>query len=331
MNDFLFGYGNFLASAFVNLGERTHWVYLVAGLLAAVLSYALYYRTQQTDRNFFRWAFPKSIYFHRSAWLDYTHFLLRPLWLVLIFGPLMISSTYIAEGVTVLLEFGIGPRPVQIPGITGGIIYTIMLFLAFDFGQFISHYLAHRIWFLWEFHKVHHSAQVLVPLTAYRFHPLDDVFTSSTTAIMMGLCKGVFFWWWAVEPEPFLLWGTDIGLLLFYIAGYNLRHTHMWLPFPVSISHIFMSPAQHQLHHSKAKRHWDKNMGMVLSLWDWMFGTLYVPKEKEEIHFGLAGDEDEDYQTLLKMYWVPFKKIITRVSQAGTISPATQRTRKDSL
>ena len=60
--------------------------------------------------------------------------------------------------------------------------YGGAIFLAADFGFFFGHYLGHKVPLLWEFHKVHHSAEVLSPLTNYRFHPLDRV--------LLGLCIG---------------------------------------------------------------------------------------------------------------------------------------------
>ena len=47
-----------------------------------------------------------------------------------------------------------------------------ILFLAYELGYWLNHYLSHRIAFLWEFHKVHHSATVLTPLTNFRVHPI---------------------------------------------------------------------------------------------------------------------------------------------------------------
>ena len=52
---------------------------------------------------------------------------------------------------------------------------TIVVFLAFELGYWFHHYLSHRIPFMWEFHKVHHTAEVLTPVTIFRVHPLDTV------------------------------------------------------------------------------------------------------------------------------------------------------------
>ena len=49
---------------------------------------------------------------------------------------------------------------------------TVTLFLAYELGYWLNHYVPHRVPFLWEFHKVHHSATVLTPLTNFRVHPV---------------------------------------------------------------------------------------------------------------------------------------------------------------
>ena len=71
----------------------------------------------------------------------------------------------------------------------------------------------------------------------------------------------------------------------------NLRHSHVWLSFGPVWEHIFISPAQHQVHHSIDKQHYNKNYGEVLAIWDWMFGTLYVPQTRAKIAFDLCDNE----------------------------------------
>jgi sterol desaturase/sphingolipid hydroxylase (fatty acid hydroxylase superfamily) len=61
----------------------------------------------------------------------------------------------------------------------------------------------------------------------------------------------------------------------------------MWIAFRGVLGRIFVSPAYHQVHHSSNPKHFNKNFGSCLALWDWMFGTLYVPeKEREPLTFG---------------------------------------------
>jgi sterol desaturase/sphingolipid hydroxylase (fatty acid hydroxylase superfamily) len=97
-------------------------------------------------------------------------------------------------------------------------------------------------------------------------------------------------------------------MFMFYMLGANLRHSHVWLPYPKWLSHILISPAQHQIHHSQLIHHHDKNFGLMFAIWDWIMGTLYVPKHRENYVWGLDHGEDRDYQTVTNLYVVPFKK-----------------------
>jgi sterol desaturase/sphingolipid hydroxylase (fatty acid hydroxylase superfamily) len=72
---------------------------------------------------------------------------------------------------------------------------------------------------------------------------------------------------------------------------------------------MFLCPHYHQLHHSVAQRHWDKNFGLTLTLWDWMFGTLVVPEPGEDFEFGLMANEHDEYQSLYALHVLPLKKI----------------------
>ena len=96
------------------------------------------------------------------------------------------------------------------------------------------------------------------------------------------------------------------------------------------LEHILISPAQHQVHHSVATKHHDKNYGSIFAIWDWMFGTLYVPKTVETLTFGVSDGTgkpmDQPYPTLMAAMVLPFKEsgqaIRRRLSQ-GTDSTQT--------
>lgn len=60
---------------------------------------------------------------------------------------------------------------------------------------------------------------------------------------------------------------------------------------------MLISPAMHQVHHSIEPRHFNRNYGQALAIWDWMFGTLYVIHEKEVVTFGLDDEADAPLMT----------------------------------
>jgi sterol desaturase/sphingolipid hydroxylase (fatty acid hydroxylase superfamily) len=110
------------------------------------------------------------------------------------------------------------------------------------------------------------------------------------------------------KPDPITLFGANFIFSIFHLLGANMRHSHIWLSFGPILERIIISPAQHQIHHSKAPRHWDRNYGEVFAIWDWLFGTLYLPgKEREIIEFGAVGDDTQAHPTLFAAYVQPFR------------------------
>ncbi len=168
-----------------------------------------------------------------------------------------------------------------------------MLFLAYELGYWFNHWLSHKVPFLWEFHKVHHSAEVLTPLTNFRVHPVYAVIFANILAFSAAVANGFGHYLFGDTTHQFALADTNIILVLFIHAYVHLQHSHMWIAFRGLAGRIFISPAHHQVHHSENPKHFNKNFGSCLALWDWMFGTLYVPaKKREKLTFGVAGRLD---------------------------------------
>ncbi len=74
------------------------------------------------------------------------------------------------------------------------------------------------------------------------------------------------------------------------------------------MSRLFISPAQHQIHHSTDPKHWNKNFGYIFAFWDLFSKTLYVPEHRETLEFGVPGSNAADFSTVPRMYLLPFKK-----------------------
>lgn len=291
-------------------GQRIYFVYLVSAIVLAFWVYlTLKRRDNQAPVNFFTYCFPKEIYTHPSAILDYKFFFVNRIAFALFLGTLILSSSLVSELTQILLGAAFpSPTETAISIFAAGILLTIAVVLAQDFGVFYIHYLMHKVPFLWEFHKIHHSAQTLTPMTVYRMHPVDDILTGSFSGALMGVVYGVFAFGFANAAAEIKIFHLNAVVFVFYLAGYNLRHSHIWLPLKGFWGKLLISPAHHQIHHSSELRHADKNMGFIFGVWDWMFGTLYIPEQKESFRFGLHGGEDRDYDTLAALYFLPFRK-----------------------
>lgn len=75
------------------------------------------------------------------------------------------------------------------------------------------------------------------------------------------------------------------------------------------LENIFLSPSQHHLHHSKEPRHWDKNFGLLLSVWDKLFGTFLYSEPRGSFRLGLPETEGQNYRTVAQLYATPFINI----------------------
>src|SRR5262249_14456192 len=146
---------------------------------------------------------------------------------------LCFSIAGVKDGAAAMLMALLGPAPLGgEPGFWGRAAMTAGDILALDAGLFLAHYLQHRVPALWEFHKTHHSAAVLMPITVFRMHPVDLWLNFQATGILLGLNAGVFAWLYGTSPSLLALNGINIVFFLFLVAGYHLRHSHVWVMYP---------------------------------------------------------------------------------------------------
>jgi sterol desaturase/sphingolipid hydroxylase (fatty acid hydroxylase superfamily) len=189
------------------------------------------------------------------------------------------------------------------------ILYTAGVLIVFDFGTFFEHYLSHKYKFLWEFHKVHHIPTHLNPITAYRSHPVNQGLFVVLTGSLMGIFSGVVGAFYPGQSLTWVLAGQNGLMCLLLVLGLNLQHSHVQLRYPRVLRDIFVSPAYHQVHHSRSKRHYNKNFGFIFSFWDRLFGTQVHLNQNTELEFGLQGEPYHQYSGIINHYLTPFLKV----------------------
>ncbi|MEW6776982.1 MAG: sterol desaturase family protein [Bdellovibrionota bacterium] len=301
-----------LLTAPIQGGSHLYWLFL---LIFVGLSALSYWRYEKKDdpfslKSFLSWLFSKKVYFHPSAIVDY-----KVIVAAAVMGPLCSLlfagvSSYLAVGVSKGLVAFFGPPSNQAPWTPWSILFgTVALGMTIDFTTYLAHMIHHRVPLLWEIHKIHHSAEVLTPITLFRKHPLEEPLFSVIAAPILALFQGVIAYQFAGKMTLVTLFGGNFIYSLFRFAGANLRHSHVWLAWPPWLSRIFLSPAQHQIHHSVDEKHLDKNYGEIFAIWDWLFGSLYVPRKKENLVFGIGKGIPQEYPTLLDVYWVPLRNM----------------------
>jgi sterol desaturase/sphingolipid hydroxylase (fatty acid hydroxylase superfamily) len=188
------------------------------------------------------------------------------------------------------------------------LITFLFAMLIADLVVFLSHYLMQAVPSLWHFHQVHHSAEVLTPITVYRIHPVEDAVNGILSAAVSALVASTYTVLSNQDVSPFALFGVDIISLSFFLFGNALRHSHIWLSYGPWLSWIFISPAQHQIHHSIDPKHWNKNYGYMFAIWDACIGTLYIPHCYEPLRYGLPDVDRADFSSVPKLYFLPFLK-----------------------
>ncbi len=157
-------------------------------------------------------------------------------------------------------------------------IQFIFLLLIQDFLKYCVHNLLHRVPFLWQFHKVHHSVQIMDWIGNMRYHWLEVVVYNSLLFLPMsffGFRPGLFFYTGLIE------------IIIGHLNHSNLDVDIKWLRFIVN------SPRMHIWHHAADEpQAIDKNFGIVFSLWDWIFRTAYMPANRAPKQLGFEGIEN---------------------------------------
>ncbi|MGN6571248.1 MAG: sterol desaturase family protein [Pseudolabrys sp.] len=240
-------------------------------------------------RLLLRALFPRRILFHRSTSADIGWLLFNCFVYGGIFGLAGLSYQFLTNGMLNGLVATFGPvTPSALPAFVQRAGVTVILFLAYEFGYWLDHYIKHRVPALWEVHKVHHTAEVLTPLTTFRVHPLDTLVFGHILAATAAVANGIAAYSFGDTTYQYALSGTNILLVLFIHAYVHLQHSHIWIAFRGLAGRIFVSPAHHQIHHSTNPAHFNKNLGSCLAVFDWMFGTLHIPaKMPERLTYGV--------------------------------------------
>lgn len=261
--------------------ERLYWPYLVSALVLAVLGAFLGRVELQKD------VFSKDLWWHPSARADYGFFVVRALLSALVVAPLLVSSTVVAVKVVLLLSKLAGPPPEWTLGpLATTALYTGLLFIAADASRYALHRAMHDFDFLWRFHQVHHSAEVMTPVTLYRTHPVEGLLGALRGVLVTGFVGGVFAWFTRGQATPAEVLGVNAIAFALNLAGSNLRHSHVWLTFG-PLERLVLSPAQHQLHHDVETSGHRVNYGSFLAAWD-LLGGSFVPARTRPRAFGLA-------------------------------------------
>ncbi len=135
-----------------------------------------------------------------------------------------------------------------------------------EFFQYWVHRLEHERDWLWRFHATHHSAPRLYWLNASRFHPIDiGLLTVAAYLPLYMLGAG---------ERVITLWG------LFAAVHGIFQHANVHLRLG-PLNWIFSMAELHRWHHSRTLEEANTNYGQNLIIWDTLFGTRFLPNDRE--------------------------------------------------
>lgn len=177
--------------------------------------------------------------------------------------------------------------------------------ITFDFFGYWMHRAQHHSRVLWAFHSVHHAPQELNFLQSYRLHVVEQLIAN------------------LVMYVPALLIGMPAQIILpvymVQVFFESVQHAELnWRYGP--LYRVIVSPVFHAFHHSAERRHYDRNFGKVLSVWDFVFGTA-VEREPRPARFGIDGYQIPE--SLVQQFLSPFRYLRKRPASTPAIAPAT--------
>jgi sterol desaturase/sphingolipid hydroxylase (fatty acid hydroxylase superfamily) len=284
--------------------KRLFWIYIISSIVLAIVYFYIGKKNTRVIMS-------SKLWLHPSAKLDYYYFFLSYFINIFLLVPFIVSAKTIAFSTNkfLFLHFDYFDNTIfsysQIV-----LLYTITLFLVSDFTRYWLHRFLHTIPILWEFHKVHHSAKVLTPITFYRVHPVENFLFGLRYSLSIGFVTGIFIYFFGAMIDIYTVVGVNVFLFAFSIFGANLRHSHVPFSYFAFIEKWLMSPKQHQIHHSR--KHFDKNYGGFVSIWDRMFGSLQLSNEVPILKFGLRKNQMGDYTSLKSLIFRPFINLLIK-------------------
>jgi sterol desaturase/sphingolipid hydroxylase (fatty acid hydroxylase superfamily) len=178
-------------------------------------------------------------------------------------------------------------------GMDNGAVKFILSFLLYDFAVYTWHVASHHNEFLWRFHKIHHSDKSFNVTTGFRFHVFDtfiELIYKSVVIIVLGL-------------NAYTVLVCELIKTLFVM----FHHCNISFEGEKALGKVIIVPYLHRLHHSALRSEHDSNYGIILSIWDRIFGTRkeLVPKK-----IGLELIEADNFVQLFTLAFITEKKIL---------------------
>ncbi len=264
------GYWNYLKQSVL---FELNWENYFYGLIA--ISFVVWFL-----ELLFPWRKKQSA-FRKDFWLD-TFYMFFNFFLLNLIILIALSNTVAAFFDDILSSIGLSISSFQLFDVDDlpKIIGLFLFFIVSDFTQWNTHRLLHRVPFLWNFHKVHHSVKQMGFAAHLRYHWMEPVVYKSILYIPIAIIGGFD--------------AQDVAIVHFFsIVIGHLNHANLGWDYGF-LKYVLNNPKMHIWHHVKELPNEIKhgvNYGITLSIWDYLFKTDYIPHNGRDIELGFDGDE----------------------------------------
>ena len=292
------------------LASPDKWVFWPWLLTATLLALWVYKKSKSPSRSFLKYLFGRNVWLSKSAFLDYQMSVTNGVIKVFFNASALLPMAAVAALFSTILDWTVTAPDLNLSRTVTTTSYTAALFIFGDLSRYLLHRLMHAVPALWNFHQIHHSATVLNPFTVYRVHPFESLLFGLRRSLSTGLVTGIFIWLFGTALNGYDILGVNAIGLVFNAFGSNLRHSHVWLSYGTALENIFLSPAQHQIHHSVKAEHYNKNFGTYLSLWDKLGRSWLEAGSEKNLEFGLGPSSPTPSHGLLSALWAPFAQLL---------------------
>ena len=201
------------------------------------------------------------VFSHGDVLTDIGHYISIVVATGLIRPLLVLGGLWIAAQLMPLVENGLWPHHWPF------VIQLIWVMVVLEAVTYWVHRLQHRVPVLWRFHCIHHSAHRLYWLNTVRFH-FVDILMNAIPGFGLLIVLGV--------NEEVLMAGLLVTAVIGLFQHGNLKTRIGWLNW------IFSMAELHRWHHSNIAAESNSNYGQSIILWDIVFGTRFLPEDREQ-------------------------------------------------
>jgi sterol desaturase/sphingolipid hydroxylase (fatty acid hydroxylase superfamily) len=173
-------------------------------------------------------------------------------------------------------------------------VRVLLAIVLLDYTLWLWHWANHRVPFLWRFHLVHHVDRDLDASTALRFH-FGEMLLTVPYRVLQVVVAGA-------DPLALWLWQA----LLFVSVVFH--HSNVRLPIGLerALVKVIVTPRMHGIHHSDRRNETNSNWSSLLSVWDYLHGTMVLAVPQQEVSIGVPAYRAAQDVTLPSVLALPF-------------------------